>query len=227
MASGEVDVVIVGADRIAANGDTANKVGTYHAGRARGPPRDPVLHRRPDQHGRSRDARRRGHPDRGAQGRARSSQFRGVRIAPPDTAVRNPSFDVTPAELITRDRHRGGRGPRARTRTGLARDAVAQPRADAPRPRRPARVRPTVGRPPDGLGRAGRGGRRPSARVTTDRALLRAFLEQDRLFAAYAICDLEEREFARTRWGAACDGRRARSRVGPRIHRPDARSRCS
>src|SRR6188768_48004 len=29
MATGEVDVVIVGADRIAANGDTANKVGTY------------------------------------------------------------------------------------------------------------------------------------------------------------------------------------------------------
>jgi hypothetical protein len=28
-------------------------------------------------------------------------QFRGVRIAPPDTDVRNPSFDVTPAELIS------------------------------------------------------------------------------------------------------------------------------
>ena len=44
------------------------------------------------------------------------------------------------------------------------------------------------------------------ARATTDRALLRAFLEQDRLYAAYAICDLEEREFARTRWGLAWDG---------------------
>lgn len=43
------------------------------------------------------------------------------------------------------------------------------------------------------------------ARATTDRALLRAFLEQDRLHAAYAICDLEEREFARTRWGVAWD----------------------
>jgi ribosomal protein S18 acetylase RimI-like enzyme len=41
------------------------------------------------------------------------------------------------------------------------------------------------------------------ARVTTDRAVLRDFLEQDRLYAAYAICDLEEREFARTRWGVA------------------------
>ena len=43
------------------------------------------------------------------------------------------------------------------------------------------------------------------ARVTSDRALLREFLEQDRLYAAYAICDLEEREFARTRWGLAWD----------------------
>ncbi len=43
------------------------------------------------------------------------------------------------------------------------------------------------------------------ARSTTDRALLRAFLEQDRLFAAYAICDLEDREFGRTRWGIATD----------------------
>lgn len=44
------------------------------------------------------------------------------------------------------------------------------------------------------------------ARPTTDRALLHAFLDQDRLYAAYAICDLEEREFGRTRWGAAYDG---------------------
>ncbi len=51
-------------------------------------------------------------------------------------------------------------------------------------------------------------GRRDSivARATTDRPLLRSFLEQDRLYAAYAICDLEEREFTRTRWGLAWDG---------------------
>ena len=41
------------------------------------------------------------------------------------------------------------------------------------------------------------------ARPIADRARLRVFLERDRLFAAYAICDLEDREFARTRWGAA------------------------
>ena len=45
-------------------------------------------------------------------------------------------------------------------------------------------------------------------RATTDRALLRAFLESDSLFAAYAICDLDEREFPRTRWGVALEGER-------------------
>ncbi len=44
------------------------------------------------------------------------------------------------------------------------------------------------------------------ARQTTERDLLRAFLGQDRLYAAYALCDLEDREFARTRWAAAYDG---------------------
>jgi len=45
-------------------------------------------------------------------------------------------------------------------------------------------------------------------KATTDRAQIRAFLEQDRLFAAYALCDLEDREFGRTRWGAAFQGDR-------------------
>jgi ribosomal protein S18 acetylase RimI-like enzyme len=46
---------------------------------------------------------------------------------------------------------------------------------------------------------------RAHARSTRDRTLLRAFLESDRLFAAYAICDLDEREFHRTTWGLAFD----------------------
>ncbi len=45
-----------------------------------------------------------------------------------------------------------------------------------------------------------------TVRTTTDRGLLRAFLDRDRLFAAYAICDLDVREFARTRWGVALVG---------------------
>jgi GNAT superfamily N-acetyltransferase len=45
-----------------------------------------------------------------------------------------------------------------------------------------------------------------AVRGTTDRVLLREFLERDRLLAAYAICDLEDREFGRTRWGIATQG---------------------
>jgi ribosomal protein S18 acetylase RimI-like enzyme len=41
------------------------------------------------------------------------------------------------------------------------------------------------------------------ATETADRPLLRAFLETDRLYAAYALCDLDDREFVRTRWGVA------------------------
>ncbi|HEU0235093.1 MAG TPA: GNAT family N-acetyltransferase [Candidatus Limnocylindrales bacterium] len=52
----------------------------------------------------------------------------------------------------------------------------------------------------------GRRDRAILARATVERPMLRAFLERDRLFAAYAICDLEEREFPRTRWGIATEG---------------------
>jgi ribosomal protein S18 acetylase RimI-like enzyme len=50
---------------------------------------------------------------------------------------------------------------------------------------------------------AGRRTRAIGTRVLTDRREIRSFLEGDRLFAAYALCDLEDREFARTRWGGA------------------------
>jgi ribosomal protein S18 acetylase RimI-like enzyme len=43
-------------------------------------------------------------------------------------------------------------------------------------------------------------------RPSTDRGLLRAFLERDRIYAAYALCDLDDREFGRTRWGVAFAG---------------------
>lgn len=48
--------------------------------------------------------------------------------------------------------------------------------------------------------------RRLEARSTRDRALLHRFLGQDRTYAAYAIADTDDREFARTRWGVAMDG---------------------
>jgi ribosomal protein S18 acetylase RimI-like enzyme len=55
---------------------------------------------------------------------------------------------------------------------------------------------------------SGRRTRGLSARTIADRVAIRAFLESDRLFAAYALCDLEEKEFGRTRWGGAFDGDR-------------------
>ncbi|HUG30707.1 MAG TPA: S-methyl-5-thioribose-1-phosphate isomerase [Candidatus Limnocylindria bacterium] len=99
MARGEVDVVLVGADRIAANGDTANKLGTYTlavlAARHGIPfivcaPLSSVDLDTPD--GSTIPIE-----DRAAD---EVTLVRGVRIAPEGTAVRNPSFDVTPAELI-------------------------------------------------------------------------------------------------------------------------------
>lgn len=100
MSRGEVDVILVGADRVAANGDTANKVGTYSlavlAARHGIPfyvcaPTSSVDLATPDGAAIPIEERK---PDE-------VLSFRGVRIAPPDTEVRNPSFDVTPAELIT------------------------------------------------------------------------------------------------------------------------------
>ncbi len=43
-------------------------------------------------------------------------------------------------------------------------------------------------------------------RPSTDRGLLRDVLERDRIYAAYALCDLDDREFGRTRWGVAFAG---------------------
>jgi methylthioribose-1-phosphate isomerase len=100
MSRGEVDVVLVGADRVAANGDTANKVGTYPlavlAARHGIPfyvcaPTSSVDLATPD--GASIEIEERPADE--------VLLIRGVAIAPPGTAVRNPSFDVTPAELIT------------------------------------------------------------------------------------------------------------------------------
>lgn len=42
--------------------------------------------------------------------------------------------------------------------------------------------------------------------ATTDHALLRAFLDRDRIFAAYALADLEDAEPGRSRWGIARAG---------------------
>ena len=99
MQRGGVDLVIVGADRIAANGDTANKIGTYPLAvlaQAHGVPFyvaaplstiDPSL------------------PDGGAipieeRNPDEMTHLCGVRTAPEGIEVWNPAFDVTPNRLI-------------------------------------------------------------------------------------------------------------------------------
>jgi methylthioribose-1-phosphate isomerase len=100
MARGEIDLVVVGADRIAANGDVANKIGTYGVA---------VL------------ARHHGIPfyvaaptstiDRAAADGAAIAiedrdprevgEVHGRAMVPAGVAVANPAFDVTPADLVT------------------------------------------------------------------------------------------------------------------------------
>jgi ribosomal protein S18 acetylase RimI-like enzyme len=48
-------------------------------------------------------------------------------------------------------------------------------------------------------------GRRLAVSSTRDRELLHRFLQRDRTYAAYAIADTDDSEFARTRWGVAMD----------------------
>jgi methylthioribose-1-phosphate isomerase len=99
MARGEVQAVVVGADRIAKNGDTANKIGTYMVAvlaREHGIPfyvaaplstvdlatsdgaHIPIEERAPEE----------------------VTHLAGTRVAPVGVAVRNPAFDVTPARYI-------------------------------------------------------------------------------------------------------------------------------
>ncbi len=100
IAAGEVDAVIVGCDRVAANGDVANKVGTYGLALAAaaagiefvvaGPTStiDPSCGSGAEIEIEDRDA-------------DEVRQVGGVDLTLPGTRCRNPAFDITPAELIT------------------------------------------------------------------------------------------------------------------------------
>jgi methylthioribose-1-phosphate isomerase len=98
--AGKVSRVIVGADRVARNGDFANKVGTYTVAviaRAHGVPFHPVAPwSTVDLQCPSGDAipieQRAPEEVHGA---------RGVRWAPASARVFNPAFDVTPVSLVT------------------------------------------------------------------------------------------------------------------------------
>ncbi len=100
IASGEIDVVITGADRVAANGDVANKVGTYPlalAAQANGvpfvvaAPLSTIDLEAPDGDAIPIELR----------SASEVLEVNGTRIAPEDTQVYNPAFDVTPASLVS------------------------------------------------------------------------------------------------------------------------------
>ena len=104
MAAGKVDKIMVGADRIAVNGDFANKVGTYtlavlarhhHVPFYVVAPRTTVDVSCAD--GRAIPIEQRGADEiRGVAG-----SFGSCNWSPVDAPVYNPAFDVTPAELVT------------------------------------------------------------------------------------------------------------------------------
>jgi methylthioribose-1-phosphate isomerase len=100
MKDGEIDLVIVGADRIAANGDTANKIGTYPLAIAAKHHGIPFYVAAPASTFDAATKTGEGilieqrNPDE-----VRNSL--GVVTAPAAAAVYNPAFDVTPASLIT------------------------------------------------------------------------------------------------------------------------------
>jgi methylthioribose-1-phosphate isomerase len=99
MRSGRVNFVVVGADRIAANGDTANKIGTYPVAvlaREHGipfyvaAPLSTVDLKTPD-----------GSQIPIEERQAREvTHIKGTQLAPEGALVWNPAFDVTPHQLI-------------------------------------------------------------------------------------------------------------------------------
>jgi methylthioribose-1-phosphate isomerase len=100
MSRGQVDLVIVGADRIAANGDVANKIGTYALSVLADRHRVPFYVAAPLSTIDTAMADGASIPieERGA---AEVTGYGGVRWAPEGVAVANPAFDVTPAELVS------------------------------------------------------------------------------------------------------------------------------
>ncbi|HMK65030.1 MAG TPA: S-methyl-5-thioribose-1-phosphate isomerase [Thermodesulfobacteriota bacterium] len=100
MQKGLIDLVIVGADRIAANGDTANKIGTYSVAVLAKEHGLPFYVAAPCS---TIDHRLKTGKEIPIEERHEKevTHLAGKRIAPPDIAVLNPAFDVTPHRLIT------------------------------------------------------------------------------------------------------------------------------
>jgi eIF-2B alpha/beta/delta-like uncharacterized protein len=98
--TGEVDAVIVGADRIARNGDFANKIGTYEKAVLAHENGVPFYVAAPWS---TFDAARPDGSSIPVEERAESEvlEFAGRRTTPSSSRARNPAFDVTPARYVT------------------------------------------------------------------------------------------------------------------------------
>ncbi|OGW66409.1 MAG: S-methyl-5-thioribose-1-phosphate isomerase, partial [Nitrospirae bacterium RIFCSPHIGHO2_02_FULL_40_19] len=109
MKNKKIDMVIVGADRIAMNGDVANKIGTYEKAvlakennvpfyvaaplstfdvKCRSGSEIPIEERNQDE-------------VLYISGIDENNEIKKIRIAPKESPAKNPAFDVTPAEYIT------------------------------------------------------------------------------------------------------------------------------
>jgi len=100
MSQGRVDAVIVGCDRVAANGDTANKIGTMTLSILAKTFKIPFYIAAPTPTidmktpcGKDIPIEERSHEE--------ITMFKGQRVAPEGISVYNPAFDVSPAENIT------------------------------------------------------------------------------------------------------------------------------
>lgn len=100
MQQGWIDCIMLGADRIAANGDTANKIGTYNLAVLAKHHNIPFYVVVPTS---TFDLSIKSGKDIPIEQRAPEEVTAGLgkRIAPNDVSVYNPAFDITPNELIT------------------------------------------------------------------------------------------------------------------------------
>ncbi|HEY1699390.1 MAG TPA: S-methyl-5-thioribose-1-phosphate isomerase [Trebonia sp.] len=100
ISQGQSDAVVVGADRIAANGDTANKIGTYSLALAAHRAGIPFIVSAPES---TIDEATAAGADIHVELRADDevTSFHGIPVAPEGTRALNYAFDITPADLIT------------------------------------------------------------------------------------------------------------------------------
>ena len=109
MQAGQVDMVIVGTDRVTANGDVANKIGTYLKALAAKDNNVPFYVALPSatidwtlQSGRDIPIEQRSQDEvLKMAGRLADGSVTVVEIAAPGSGAANPGFDVTPARLVT------------------------------------------------------------------------------------------------------------------------------